>query len=494
MLVFGVILMLLMIFLCVRYRKNGFIKIIAFYFFAISLNILIGTVYLSKSVQPVIEFKLDSKIYNMLFNLRMPYYSIIRMFNISVMLYMFVSIIYINFLSKIRIRYIIAMVIPCIYVCITSEPELIARMYVASMESDMWRMFMNLNPYINRIIMMLYMFAPTMVAVIRGLSSHVFIKRRDLMLAGLCSFITNLFVFIFVINGMFKEIIFFRLTGVRVPEITNIQSSVFATISFLWIAVGIVCAMILFFRPFWFYEQTDRWKTGALSKKQNKNISMILHTYKNAFIGISQQFTLAHTNIERGEYKKALNNTNVGKSIAEEHLEMLSRTLNIFRTQDERFKKTDILLCIKRAMQKLALPKSENIKVDLYSELPEIYVFGNEGHLTEMILNLLVNAAESIHKKQPEDARIRISLFCEEELLQISVYDNGIGVEQKNLRRIFRPFFTTKQNATSGIGLSYVSNVIKQHHGYISIKSVPDEYAEFKIVLPIYQGREKYVQ
>ena len=132
MLLFGVILMLLMIFLCAKYRKNGFIKIIAFYFFAISFNILVGTVYLSKSVQPAIEFKMDTQIFSLLYSLRIPYSTIIRMFNISILVYMLVSVIYIKYISKCGIKCTICMIIPSLYVYITSDPSFSYRMFILS--------------------------------------------------------------------------------------------------------------------------------------------------------------------------------------------------------------------------------------------------------------------------------------------------------------------------------------------------------------------------
>ncbi len=67
----------------------------------------------------------------------------------------------------------------------------------------------------------------------------------------------------------------------------------------------------------------------------------------------------------------------------------------------------------------------------------------------------------------------------------ITISDTGIGMPEENMKRIFNPFFTTKGNEATGLGLLTASNVVENLGGFIGVKSVPGEGTSFRIMLPI---------
>ena len=68
----------------------------------------------------------------------------------------------------------------------------------------------------------------------------------------------------------------------------------------------------------------------------------------------------------------------------------------------------------------------------------------------------------------------------------ISIRDNGNGIPQKNLDKIFQPFFTTKPTGEgTGLGLSISYDIIKVHDGLLKVETKAGEFTEFKIYLPI---------
>jgi PAS domain S-box-containing protein len=86
--------------------------------------------------------------------------------------------------------------------------------------------------------------------------------------------------------------------------------------------------------------------------------------------------------------------------------------------------------------------------------------------------HLLGNSIESVSrvKGKKDRKKIRISLFCDNENVQISISDKGEGISKKNLDRIFVPFFSTRPERI-GLGLTFVKKVVEDHGGRIQVDS-----------------------
>ena len=119
----------------------------------------------------------------------------------------------------------------------------------------------------------------------------------------------------------------------------------------------------------------------------------------------------------------------------------------------------------------------------------------DEGQMKHVIYQLLINARESM----PEGGEITIraknmvainqeDLFPNEEAyVQWSVTDHGIGIPEKNLSRIFDPYFTTKNrdsNKGMGLGLAICYSIVKRHDGIITVVSEPGSGSTFTVTLP----------
>jgi signal transduction histidine kinase len=98
---------------------------------------------------------------------------------------------------------------------------------------------------------------------------------------------------------------------------------------------------------------------------------------------------------------------------------------------------------------------------------------------------LITNACQSLSDKKK---KITISIFThpEKNKLVIQITDEGIGIDEENLKYIFDPFFTTKRNSGgTGLGLYISYNIIKSHGGELSIKSEKGKGTTCEIVLPL---------
>ncbi|MBI5585174.1 MAG: PAS domain S-box protein [Deltaproteobacteria bacterium] len=105
---------------------------------------------------------------------------------------------------------------------------------------------------------------------------------------------------------------------------------------------------------------------------------------------------------------------------------------------------------------------------------------GNPSELYEVLVNLIKNALEAM----PEGGTLTISPEARQEHIYLSITDTGKGISEENRQRLFQPFFTTKGEKSSGLGLSSSYGIIKKHGGDMVVKSEPGAGATFTIILP----------
>jgi signal transduction histidine kinase len=115
--------------------------------------------------------------------------------------------------------------------------------------------------------------------------------------------------------------------------------------------------------------------------------------------------------------------------------------------------------------------------------IPDVY--GDMDRLEQVFQNLVSNAIGSM----PDGGNIYIEAEIptgQPDSVAIKIRDEGEGIAEENLRRIFNPFFTTKKlGRGSGLGLSICYGIIKNHGGEITVKSVVDKGSLFTVYLPV---------
>ena len=99
--------------------------------------------------------------------------------------------------------------------------------------------------------------------------------------------------------------------------------------------------------------------------------------------------------------------------------------------------------------------------------------------MRQSFLNLLINAVEALG---PAGA-IDVSVVKENKLVRIAIEDNGHGITEDVLKKIFIPFFTTKTQGT-GLGLSLVQKIVLAHNGRIEVRSTPGSGTRFLVTVP----------
>jgi len=134
---------------------------------------------------------------------------------------------------------------------------------------------------------------------------------------------------------------------------------------------------------------------------------------------------------------------------------------------------------------KTKAPKSQiEFISDLDPELPQIVA--DPDQLQQIFLNLILNAVDSLYTLSDRQGIITIqTLQLSDALVQISISDNGRGIDSKSLEDVFKPFFTTKSQGT-GLGLAICRRLVEQHNGSITVANNPDGIGvTFTLIFPI---------
>ncbi len=111
-------------------------------------------------------------------------------------------------------------------------------------------------------------------------------------------------------------------------------------------------------------------------------------------------------------------------------------------------------------------------------------VRGSSTKLSQVVLNLLVNAIQALAHRPREENRISVSLHKAGSLAQIDVADNGEGLPAENIDRIFDPFFTTKRSGGSGLGLAISKTIAEELGGTIEASNLEEGGALFRFSVP----------
>ena len=118
--------------------------------------------------------------------------------------------------------------------------------------------------------------------------------------------------------------------------------------------------------------------------------------------------------------------------------------------------------------------------------IPEVEVM--VGEINQVLLNLIVNAAQAIKEKNSEQLGvITLSTWHDKGFVYCAMEDDGAGIVEENIKNIFNPFFTTKpvgQGTGMGLSISY-EIVVNRHHGAIMVESILGKGTKFVVKLPI---------
>ncbi|WP_126973135.1 sensor histidine kinase [Gynurincola endophyticus] len=253
----------------------------------------------------------------------------------------------------------------------------------------------------------------------------------------------------------------------------------------IFISLSVVAALVLLFYQLFRIinkqKRLDSMKTDFINNMTHEfktpiaTVSLALESIQNFGVRDQPEKMDEYLDIAQGELKKVNR--------------MIEQVLNISKETTFKLKLTPTHLpeLIGKSIDQMkTLGKAHNAHFDLQVEndIPMINV--DQFHLNNVFVNLIDNS----FKYKSGDPEIRIRVTKNESNVVITFRDNGRGISEQYLPYIFDTFFRVPSGNVHnvkgfGVGLSYVSKIIANHQGTISVESEPDSFTEFTITLPI---------
>jgi signal transduction histidine kinase/DNA-binding response OmpR family regulator len=234
----------------------------------------------------------------------------------------------------------------------------------------------------------------------------------------------------------------------------------------------------------------------ALDQMKNEFVAMVAHELRSPLSAISQQISVILQGLAGQVTARQQELLNRSQERAKGLLDMIRDLLDISKIETGRaFQQKEALSLGPLAEKTVAffLPQAQAKKQTLTLQAEENLPLINADPqaMEEVLTNLISNAL----KFTPENGTIRVLLRPEADFLLIRVSDNGIGLAQDDIPRIFDKFYRVKSEKTrqivgTGLGLPIVKQVVEAHLGYIRVESQPDQGTTFNVFIPaIPRGR-----
>ncbi len=228
----------------------------------------------------------------------------------------------------------------------------------------------------------------------------------------------------------------------------------------------------------------------------------IAHDFNNVLGGILGYASLLRTYVK--DRPTAAKYVETIERAAVRGAELSGRLLSASRKSSGQLMPVNLNQVVDETLELLAHTIPKGIRIDKRLDPGLHLMMADASQLQQIVLNLCVNARDAM----PEGGLLSVStrLLGAVETgepgragrplrkVQLSVEDTGVGMDAKTLARLFEPFFSTKGEAGTGLGLSVVYGIVKSLGGDVGVKSSPGRGARFEVVLPCRWAEESLVE
>lgn len=208
--------------------------------------------------------------------------------------------------------------------------------------------------------------------------------------------------------------------------------------------------------------------------KQLGSLGGIIHDLKNALMIFNRMLPVQSNGLESYSVDFVSLKTHL--------IEMAGSLISLLERREPNMHYINLLELSTELSRKIKSMASQKCKIRFSANIVSDEIVTDSSMLHSIIINIAKNAIESV---SPEDGNVKVNInFNEEDLLLISIQDNGKGIPEDKLSNLFTSFFTSKSNG-SGLGLPSVKRMVDMLNGIIEVESSSDFGTTFNILVPV---------
>ncbi|WP_295641021.1 transporter substrate-binding domain-containing protein [uncultured Mailhella sp.] len=165
------------------------------------------------------------------------------------------------------------------------------------------------------------------------------------------------------------------------------------------------------------------------------------------------------------------------------------RLLNIALPSSVQYERQNLARIVREALFFLR-PRLRTVKVDESLMPDDLPVRGNRVLLEQLVLNMLINALDSMEGAEEGRRFLLLEGRCADGRVTLAITDSGSGISEENRKKIFEPFFSTKGSKGFGLGLYISRHIMELHEGEIFVESELGEGSTLSLIFPAQAGEE----
>ena len=247
-------------------------------------------------------------------------------------------------------------------------------------------------------------------------------------------------------------------------------------------------AMMFVFRDITFFNRfKEEFRKNESLAQMTTMAAGVAHEIKNPLASISIYLQLMDKMMEK--------NGSMTREEAKKYLDVVSEEVDRINKIAVDFlfavkpMKVNLAICnindiVKKTVSVVAAElEQKGIALNLHLAVSLPKVLADCTLIQQSILNLINNAMQAMPEDR-QDPEITVSTFMEDDMVKICVADNGCGMTEEQMSKIFEPYYTTKSSGT-GLGLTVLFKIMKQHEGDVTVHSTPGKGSEFILQIPV---------
>lgn len=175
--------------------------------------------------------------------------------------------------------------------------------------------------------------------------------------------------------------------------------------------------------------------------------------------------------------------------------ERMAKIVNGLKTFTRIDQENDSIFCLQKEVNTTLgmvyeIYKNKEITVSHEFDQEEILINVSKGLFHQTLMNFLTNARDALKNSQDKKIHLEIQKINKDKV-KLSVSDNGEGITEENMKKILKPFFTTKASGEgTGIGMTIVQNFVHKSNAELLVDSTPGVGTTFSIILNIHHEQQ----